>query len=94
MSTATKLFLLLGCAVVVALEAPSTLASLVAGWRGPYSRPAVALARPLGTAQDLAVPLALALALPHSPYVASGSLGAISLGSVGALVGPAQVARR
>jgi hypothetical protein len=88
-STGTKLFLLLGCAIVVALEAPATLASLVAGWRGPYSRPAVALARPLGSAQDLAVPLALALALPHSPHAASGSFG-----SIGALVGPAQVARR
>jgi hypothetical protein len=88
-STGTRLFLLLGCAIVVALEAPSTLASLVAGWRGPYSRPAVALARPLGSAQDLAVPLALVLALPHSHYAASGAIG-----SLGALVGPAQVARR
>ena len=32
----TKLFLLAGCALVLALEAPRTLADLAAGWRGPY----------------------------------------------------------
>lgn len=38
MRTGTKLFLLLGCACVIALEAPRTLTDLSAGWRGPYVR--------------------------------------------------------
>jgi len=33
----TRLFLLAGCAVIVFLEAPATLAGLAASWRGPYS---------------------------------------------------------
>lgn len=38
MSSGTRLFLLLGCAVVLALEVPRTLSDLTNGWRGPYVR--------------------------------------------------------
>lgn len=36
MKAGTKLFLLLGCTLVVALGAPRTAAVLAAGWGGPY----------------------------------------------------------
>lgn len=41
MKRGTRLFLLAGCALVLALEVPVTLAALAEGWRGPYG------ARPL-----------------------------------------------
>lgn len=83
MSQGTRLFLLLGCAIVVALEAPSSLASLIAGWRGPYSRPAVAAAEP-------AVPLGPERALllgRFAPFVPPDVLA-------GELAELAQLARR
>jgi hypothetical protein len=36
-SRSTRLFLLAGCACILVLEAPRTLAALSAGWRGPYA---------------------------------------------------------
>ena len=36
MKRGTKLFLLAGCALIVVLDAPATLAALAAGWGGPY----------------------------------------------------------
>lgn len=56
MSAGTKLFLLLGCLAVIALEAPFTLASLTAGWRGPYSRPALAAVPPAAQPAHFQVP--------------------------------------
>lgn len=38
MSSATRFFLLAGCACVLALEAPRTVAVLSDGWSGPYPR--------------------------------------------------------
>ncbi len=38
MKRGTKLFLLVGCALVLVLEGPLTLAALAAGWDGPYAR--------------------------------------------------------
>lgn len=38
MKRSTRIFLLAGCAVVLVLEAPLSLASLAAGWAGPYAR--------------------------------------------------------
>ncbi len=38
MRRSTKVFLLAGCALVLALEGPRTLAGLAAGWNGPYGR--------------------------------------------------------
>jgi hypothetical protein len=35
-SRSTRLFLLAGCACILLLEAPRTLAALSRGWRGPY----------------------------------------------------------
>jgi hypothetical protein len=37
MKRGTKLFLLAGCAWIVALDGPAALAALGAGWRGPYA---------------------------------------------------------
>lgn len=58
----TKLFLLTGCSLVVALEAPATLAALAAGWQGPYAvgpcprtSPSV-VARPLPPAVVFEIP--------------------------------------
>ena len=49
MKRSTKLVLLAGCALVLALEGPLTLRMLAAGWRGPYaprsSAPRIAAAR-------------------------------------------------
>jgi hypothetical protein len=36
-SRSTRLFLLAGCACILMLEAPRTLAALSAGWHGPYA---------------------------------------------------------
>lgn len=36
MRRGTKLFLLAGCAWIVALGGPAAFAALAAGWRGPY----------------------------------------------------------
>ena len=38
MKRGTRLFLLAGCAVVVALEAPLAFVALSASWGGPYAR--------------------------------------------------------
>lgn len=38
MKRRTRLFLLAGCALVLVLEAPLSLASFAAGWAGPYAR--------------------------------------------------------
>lgn len=37
MSRATRTFLLAGCALVLALEAPLTARVVAAGWNGPYA---------------------------------------------------------
>lgn len=54
MKRGTRLFLLAGCALVLALEGPRTVDGLAAGWYGPYG-PVVetrtaALGRPAGPA--------------------------------------------
>ena len=36
MSAVTRFFLVVGCAGVLALEGPRTLAVLAQGWKGPY----------------------------------------------------------
>jgi hypothetical protein len=53
----TKLFLIAGCACILALDAPLALAALAAGWHGPYPQ-AVATVR------------VAASALPESPEIA------------------------
>ncbi len=54
----TKLLLVAGCALVLALEAPRTLADLAAGWRGPY--PTALAVSPLGRTAPLAESVELA----------------------------------
>lgn len=50
MSSRTRLFLLLGCALVLALEAPRTANEVAAGWRGPYAKTDTAPEASPGTA--------------------------------------------
>lgn len=70
MSTGTRIFLLLGCLVVVVLEAPASLASLSAGWRGPYSRPVLASVPPPAAVPVALLAAHLALPVPAATQVA------------------------
>lgn len=69
MSAGTRLFLLLGCIVVIALEAPTTLTGLLAAWRGPYDVAGQAVGRAFG-AEDEELARAAPLYGPPAPAAA------------------------
>jgi len=67
MRRGTKLFLLAGCALIVALDAPAAFAAFAAGWRGPYAgrsadTRSAQVATPLEPRLALATPMRLEFA--------------------------------